>query len=60
MEKLLDGIRALWQATSNGWHRFKVWYKGLYKGRPWYMRTLIAIATMIVCFILFLIAVDIN
>lgn len=60
MEILFDGIRGLWQATGNGWHRFKVWYKGLYKGRPWYMRTLIAIATMIVCFILFLIAVDIN
>lgn len=50
----------LWHATCNGWRRFKVWYKGLYKGRPWYTRTLIAIATMIVCFILFLIAVDIN
>ncbi|MCF0182415.1 MAG: penicillin-binding protein [Muribaculaceae bacterium] len=43
-----------------GWRRFKRWYKGLYIGRPWWMRTLVALATLIVCFILYLIAVDIN
>ena len=36
------------------------WYKGLYKGRAWYTKTLAALCTMIVAFILFLVAVDIN
>ena len=42
------------------WRRFKRWYKSLYKGRPWYVKTLVALATVIVLFILYLIAVDIN
>ena len=36
------------------------WYKGLYKGRPWYIKTLSAIASLIVAFFLYLGAVDIN
>lgn len=36
------------------------WYTHLYKGRPWYVKTLAAIATSIVVFILYLGAVDIN
>lgn len=44
----------------DAWRRFKLWYKGLYKGRPWYVKTLVALATAIVLFILYLIAVDIN
>ena len=42
------------------WHRFKVWYKGLYRGRPWWVKTLAALGTFIVLFLLYLIAVDIN
>lgn len=42
------------------WLRFKVWYKGLYRGRPWWMKTLAAIGTFIVLFLLYLIAVDVN
>ena len=45
--------------TSN-WRRFKAWYKGLYRGRPWWAKTLAAIGTFIVLFLLYLIAVDIN
>ena len=30
------------------------WYKGLYKGRPWYIKTLSAIASLIVAFFLYL------
>ena len=36
------------------------WYKGLYKGRAWYIKTLVAIASMIVAFFLYLGAVDMN
>ena len=47
-------------ALQNGWRRFKNWYKNLYRGKPWYVRLLVALATLVVAFILYLIAVDIN
>ena len=37
-----------------------VWYKGLYKGKKWYTKTLVAFISFIVAFILYLVAVDIN
>ena len=45
---------------TRNWHRFKVWYKGLYRGRPWWAKTLAALATFIVLFLVYLIAVDVN
>ena len=42
------------------WRRFKSWYKGLYRGRPWWAKTLAALGTFIVLFLLYLVAVDIN
>ena len=36
------------------------WYKGLYKGRPWYIKTLVTMASLIVAFFLYLGAVDMN
>ena len=36
------------------------WYKSLYKGRPWYIKTIVAIASLIVAFFLYLGAVDTN
>ncbi|MBR1474123.1 MAG: penicillin-binding protein [Muribaculaceae bacterium] len=50
----------VWHTTRNGWRRFKHWYKGLYRGRPWWVKVLVALATLVVSFILYLIAVDIN
>ena len=38
------------------WH----WYKRLFQGRPWYVKILSAIATMVVLFIMWLGMVDIN
>ena len=40
--------------------QFITWYKNLYKGRPWYMKTITAIVSMIVLLFLYLGAVDIN
>ena len=40
--------------------RIWTWYKSLYKGRPWYVKTLAAIASLVVAFFLYLGAVDIN
>ena len=39
---------------------FLAWYKSLYKGRPWYIKTLAGIASCIVAFFLYLGMVDIN
>ena len=36
------------------------WYIGIFKGRPWYIKLLSATASVIVAFILYLGAVDIN
>ena len=40
--------------------QFITWYKNLYKGRPWYTKTITAIVSMIVLLFLYLGAVDIN
>lgn len=60
MRAFLTSVHKLLHAAGNYWRRFKAWYKGLYKGRPWYVRVLIAMATCVVCFVLYLVAVDIN
>lgn len=39
---------------------FLTWYRNLYRGRKWYAKTLIGIASCIVAFFLYLGAVDIN
>ena len=36
------------------------WYISIFKGRPWYVKLLSAMGTLIVAFILYLGAVDIN
>lgn len=36
------------------------WYKGIFAGRPWYIKLCSATATLIVAFILYLLAVEIN
>lgn len=42
------------------WSRFKQWYKGLYCGRPWYVKVLSALGTIVVAMLLYLLAVDMN
>ena len=39
---------------------FWTWYKQLYRGKPWYLKTLTVIVSLIVAFFLYLGAVDIN
>ena len=36
------------------------WYKSLYKGKPWYIKTISGIISLFIVFILYLVAVDIN
>lgn len=39
---------------------FFVWYKGLYRGRAWYTKTLVGFASCIVAFFIYLGMVDVN
>ena len=40
--------------------RFWAWYKSIYKGRPWYVKTISVLGTLVVLFMLYLGAVDLN
>ncbi len=53
-------LKRAWQWLHRNVHRFKVWYKSLYHHKPWWQKTLVAMATAVVCFFLYLVAVDIN
>lgn len=53
MKKIINRI---WSKIKN----FGPWYKSLYKGKAWYIKTLVAIVSCMVVFILYLGAVDIN
>lgn len=44
-----DKCKSLWQ-----------WYKGCFKGKPWYIKTVNGLISLIVMFLLYLGAVDIN
>ena len=50
----------IWQrilhSPAQAWH----FYIGLFKGRPWYVKTLSTLATLVVLFFLYLLAVDNN
>lgn len=39
---------------------FWAWYKSIYKGRPWYVKTISVLGTLVVLFMLYLGAVDLN
>ena len=56
MEKITKIINISWQATKKFWP----WYKSLYYGKTWYMKSLIGFLSCIVAFFLYLGAVDIN
>ena len=47
---------SIWSAIRN----FGSWYKGLYKGKRWYIKTVVAMVTFVVLLVLYLGAVDIN
>ena len=49
MKKIWSWIKGIWPA-----------YKSLYKGRPWYVKILAALVSLIVLFFLYLVAVDVN
>ncbi len=56
LDKLKSFASWLWNVIRNIWP----WYKSLYQGRAWYTKTIVAFISMIVAFILYLGAVDVN
>ena len=56
MNKIKSILSWSWDKAQKFWP----WYKGLYQGRAWYTKTIIAFVSCIVAFILYLGAVDIN
>ena len=55
-QKILQIISRSWQWIRQLW----TWYKSLYQGRPWYVKTLVIILSLFVSFFLYLGAVDMN
>ena len=53
-------IKTLFHYLSVKCSAFWAWYKALYVGRKWYVKTTAVIGTLIVSFFLYLGAVDIN
>ena len=55
-----DAVRRCFDFCKDAMGKAWRWYKSLYKGRPWYIKTISALMSFIVAFILYLVAVDIN
>lgn len=57
---MIEKIRPYWDKFLAKCRAFWPWYKSLYKGRPWYVKTGVAFASLLVALFLYLGAVDIN
>lgn len=54
--KIMRFLRGFWRRFIQFLH----WYKGLYKGTPWWKKALASVMSLIVFFFVYLSAVDIN
>ena len=59
-ERALQTARRLWAPVGKALMKAVRWYVGLYRQRPWYVKTLSALASLVIAFILYLGAVDVN
>ena len=60
MRKVWKAVKWLWRKLRNGHKRFWRWYRGLYKGRPWWVKILSALGTLVVVFIIYVLMVMCN
>ncbi|MBR5030493.1 MAG: penicillin-binding protein, partial [Muribaculaceae bacterium] len=60
MKSIWDKLISALKWIAKHYKRFNTWYKGLYKGKPWYIKGLLAIGTLFVTIIFTLIAININ
>ncbi len=56
MKKIKSIMASCWRMARKFWP----WYKGLYRGHAWYTKSAVAFVSLIVAFLLYLGAVDIN
>ena len=56
MKKISSAWNFICKITASFW----AWYKSIYKGRPWYVKSISALGTLVVLFMLYLGAVDLN
>ena len=59
-KKKKGGIGYCFSLCRNAARRFGHFYIRLYKGKPWYIKFISGLVSLIVAFILYLVAVDIN
>lgn len=50
----------LWNAVKRGHHAFWHWYKSLYRGHAWYVKLLVALASLFVFSIIYALMVNVN
>ena len=55
-----EGKKSILSLPWRGVKKSVNWYIGIFKGRPWYIKILSTIASIVVFFILYLLAVDVN
>ena len=53
-------LSSAWKFICKMTAGFWAWYKSIYKGRPWYVKTISVLGTLVVLFMLYLGAVDLN
>ena len=53
-------ISSAWKFICKMTSAFWAWYKSIYEGRPWYIKTVSVLGTLVVLFMLYLGAVDLN
>lgn len=56
MKKVSSAWKFICKMTAGFW----TWYKSIFKGRPWYIKTISGLGTCVVLFMLYLGAVDVN
>lgn len=56
----MNKIKNFFSRCSGMTHNARLWYKGLYHGRAWYVKTGVACLSLFIAFFLYLGAVDIN
>ena len=60
MGGILSKIAAVLRWVAERYQRFNAWYKGLYAGKPWYVKSLMALCTLVVTLVLTVVAININ
>ncbi len=53
-------LKDSWQLLKRWHHAFWNWYRGIFAGRPWYIKIVSGLGTFFVCLFLFVLAVNFN